>query len=130
MITTLFAVMNVLSAAPAPAVDADKFLHAVEQVAQAHKTPLGPYDITEPVWRDRAPKHWPYGRARVEKYARVVAKDHLRWLADGLVRAGLEPDVYALGACWRLGLEGGKKAIRAGARVDYAAYVRNIYYLP
>ena len=71
MITTLFA-MATLATSPHPTVDADRFLHAVEQVAQAHKTPLGPYDITEPVWRDRAPKHWPYGRARVEKYARAV----------------------------------------------------------
>ena len=129
MITTLFA-MATLATSPHPTVDADRFLHAVEQVAQAHKTPLGPYDITEPVWRDRAPKHWPYGRARIEKYARVVAKDHLRWLAEGLARAGLEPDVYALAACWRHGLEGGKAKVRAGTRVDYAAYVRNIYYLP
>ena len=114
----------------APAIDGDRFLESVRQVVQADKTPLGPYDITEPVWHDRAPKHWPYGRARIEKYARVVGLGHLKWLREGLQRAGLEPDVYALAACWRLGLEGGKKAIRAGTMVPYATHVRNIYFLP
>ena len=45
-----------------------------------------------------------------------------------LKRAGMPVTAYALGACWRLGLEGGKKALKRGDQIPYADSVHNLYY--
>ena len=121
---TLFAALAVT---PAPEVNPDRFLAAVREVAQTEKTPLGPFDLTPIVWEHQAPLAWPYAYARREAYARAVAKKHLRWLQEGLVRAGLEPSVLNLAVCWHLGLEGGKRRLRAGRSTWYADSIRNIY---
>ena len=114
---------------PSQEVDSGRFLDAVRQVAGTEGTssPLGPYDLTRAVWNQHA-HGIPYVYACEKGYAALVAKRHVKWLADGLEMAGMRVTAYNLGACWRLGLKGGVKAVKAGKTIRYADSVHNIYY--
>ena len=113
---------------PSQEVDSARFLAAVREVAGTAGTssPLGPYDLTRAVWTQHAPGI-PYVYALENGYATLIAKRHLEWLRNGLKRAKLPVTAYALGACWRLGLEGGKRALRNGDHIPYADAVHNLY---
>ena len=128
MITAL-TLAATLVALPAQEVDSARFLAAVREVAGTAGTasPLGPYDLTKAVWQQHAPST-PYSYARDEGYALLVATRHVQWLTAQLRRAGMPVTAYALGACWRLGLTGGKKALNRGDQVRYADSVHNLYF--
>ena len=120
---------SALVSVPSPEVDAGRFLAAVREVAGTAGTssPLGPYDLTRVVWLQHAP-NVAYRHARDEGPAMLVAKDHFRWLRDGLETAKLGVTAYNLAACWRLGLKGGIIAVKAGQKIQYADSVHNLYY--
>ncbi len=124
--TVFLAVVHTLfGAPPAPSVDVDRFLESVAAVACTDGTPLGRYDVTRKVWHDRTT--WPYRLNGDRNFARVVALRHLAWLRAGLRRAGVEETPRNLACCWRLGLEGGKQAIREASYPWYANNVSNVY---
>jgi hypothetical protein len=129
MIPHAILAVSALITVPSQEVDPARFLAAVREVAGTAGTssPLGPYDLTRVVWMQYAP-HLPYSDAKDETYALLVAKEHFRWLATNLRKAKMPVEVYALAACWRLGLEGGKRALRHGEQIQYADSVHNIYY--
>jgi hypothetical protein len=112
----------------APQIDADRFLESVREVAQAEHTALGAYDVSRTVWEQHC-MTIPYRLNRQERcFAMLCAKVHLKWLISGLERTGIEPSAYNLGACWLLGLEGGKIAIRKHDPCSYAQRIANIYH--
>ena len=114
---------------PSQDVDAGRFLESVRQVAGTDGTgsPLGPFDLTRAVWNQHA-HGIPYVYAREKGHAALVARRHVKWLSDGLERAGMAVTAYNLGACWNLGLVGGIKAVKQGRKISYADSVHNIYY--
>jgi len=120
---------SALVSVPSQEVDSARFLAAVREVAGTAGTasPLGPYDLTRVVWLQHMPRT-PYIYARDEGYALLVAKRHVLWLTAQLKRAKMPVTAYALGACWRLGLTGGKRALQRGDQILYADSVHNLYY--
>ena len=84
----------------------------------------GAYQITPAVWHQHMGAQ-PFSDAAIPAYADACALKHLRWLADGMRRAGVSPTPARLALAWNYGLQG---ALRREMRLtDYARRAANLY---
>lgn len=125
MITTLIA----MAIAPVPQVDMQRLLRCIREV-EGHKwsDPGGVYAIQPITWRQHS--RLPYRYASEPGIADEVAERHLAWLAKSLRADGVAVTAFSLGGCWRWGLEGFKRRMRATTLegTNYAARVHNLYH--
>lgn len=111
---------------PAHAVNVARFLAIIVAIeGNPPHSPGGIYGIAAITWRQHS--RLPYRYASFHPHNRHVAEIHYRWLERSLRQIDQPVTVYTLAACWRRGLEGGVKRMRAG-RVDYADRADSLYH--